>query len=163
MTIGPLDLDETIVNNCLVLLYIEKLHENDDYLQQIGINHFFSKQTPSESHNAETRAMQRVSSKQILQLELGPLLLHSTLPLPFLPANFMNPLVDTTELKRKPRPKFLQTSTDTLCALHFLAVRPNDGFLRLALLTEDVPMSAHEEIVTLVVDGNYISALEVWL
>jgi len=40
MTIRPLGL-KTIVNNCLVLMLIENLHENDDYLQQIGIDHFF--------------------------------------------------------------------------------------------------------------------------
>lgn len=96
-----------------------------------------------------------------LELEFGPRLFHAGFPFPVLAAATLNALVHASELQGHAGTEFLQTGPDTLDALDFLPVRADHGLFGFALVAENVAMTAQEDVVTLVVQCQDLSALQV--
>lgn len=97
------------------------------------------------------------------QLKPRPLLLHPALPLPLLPATPLYPLINPPQLECEPWPELLQPGPYLLRAFHFLPVRSDDALLRFPPVTEDVAVSAHEDVVALVVQCHYLPPLQLGL
>lgn len=95
-----------------------------------------------------------------LHIKPRPFLLHPPLPLPLLPTLELNPPIHPPQLQRKPRPNLLHAHFHILYALDRLAVIPQDGLLRLALVAEDVSVPPHKDVVALVVQREDLAAFK---
>jgi len=95
-----------------------------------------------------------------LQLELGPDSVGLAFPLPFLATGSLYALVDSSQLQGQTRAYFLEGGSDTFGALELLAIGADDWAFSLALLAEDVSVAPEEDEITLVVERDYLSTLQ---
>lgn len=81
-------------------------------------------------------------------------------PFPVLPTCALDSLVHTPQLHGEAWAQLLQTCPDFLCALHRLAVNILNNLLRRTLVSEDISVSSEEDVITLVVKGDDLSAFD---
>lgn len=105
--------------------------------------------------------------KALLQVESLAILLHLSLPFPLrriitFTAGSSDAFVHSPQLESKSGTELLQTSTDVLDTLDLPAFGVDDALLGRSLVAEDVTVSAYKDVVSLVVQGDNLSALELW-
>ena len=99
-------------------------------------------------------------NSNVLQVEPRAHLLGVCAPFPILPTRTLDTLVHTSELHREAWAQLLQTSSDLLRTLHRLAIYILDDLLCGALVPENVSVSSEEDVITLVVKCDDLSALD---
>lgn len=97
------------------------------------------------------------------QLEFRPLLLHPSIPLPFLPTSSLYSLIHPSQFHGEPRAQFLQTSSDSFHTLHLLPIWPHHILLRRSLLPKDIPVPPKEYIIALIMQRHHLPSLQVRL
>jgi hypothetical protein len=106
--------------------------------------------------------VQSLRFRTTLQIEPRAHLLRMCTPFPILPTGSLNSLIHTPQLHREARAQLLQASSDFLCTLHGLAVHILNDLFRCTLVSEDVSVSSEEDVITLVVESDDLSALDLW-